>query len=85
MRRGPAFVLLLLLLELLPKGNAIFSFLGVLDDHPTMAQCEGLIVVGRLEVLQRFDNLHIDNGLMHKQNMSTRELEFVPCQLPRAR
>jgi hypothetical protein len=25
----------------LPKGKAIFPFLGVLDDHPTMAQCEG--------------------------------------------
>jgi hypothetical protein len=68
----------------LPKGKAIFPFLGVLDDHPTMAQCEGFFVIGRLEVLQRFDNLHTDNGFMHKQNTSTRELEVIPCQPSRA-
>jgi hypothetical protein len=42
----------LLVLELLPKGKAIFPFFGVLEDIPTMAQCEGLVVIRCLEVLQ---------------------------------
>jgi hypothetical protein len=50
--RGIGIGFALLLVELLPKGKAIFPFFGVLDDTPTMTRCEGLVVVGRLEVLQ---------------------------------
>jgi hypothetical protein len=34
----------LLVVELLPKGKAIFLFFRVLEDVPTMAQCEGLVL-----------------------------------------
>jgi hypothetical protein len=70
-RRRIVIAIALLFLELLPKGKTIFPFLGVLVDNPTMTQCEDLVVIGRLEELQSFDNLYIDNGLMHKQDTST--------------
>jgi hypothetical protein len=50
-----------------------------------MSQCEGFVVIGRLEVLQRFQNLHINNGLMNKQNTSTMEVKVLLCQPPIAR
>jgi hypothetical protein len=58
-RRGIAVASALLVVDLLPKGKkSIFSFFGVLEDIPTMAQCEGLVVIRRLKVLQRLENLH---------------------------
>jgi hypothetical protein len=50
-----------------------------------MPQCEGLVVIGHLEMLQSFKNLHIDNRLMHMQGTFSREVEVLPCQLSRAR
>jgi hypothetical protein len=51
----------------LSKGITIFPFFGVLKDKATMAQSEGLVVVCRLEVLQRFEDLHspMNIGVMH--------------------
>jgi hypothetical protein len=40
----------------------MFPFFGVLEIDPTMDQYEGLVVIRRLEMLQSFKNLHIDNG-----------------------
>jgi hypothetical protein len=40
------------------RAKLSFHFFKVLDDSLTVSQCKGLAVVGRLEVLQRFQNLH---------------------------
>jgi hypothetical protein len=65
----------LLLLELLPKGKAIFPFFGILGDRPTMAKCEGLVVICLLEVLQQFEDLHsaLNNGVMHRPKTRTKK------------
>jgi hypothetical protein len=74
-RRGIAVGSAFLVLELLSKGITIFPFFGVLKDKATMAQSEGLVVVCRLEVLQRFEDLHspMNIGVMHMPKTTTRK------------
>jgi hypothetical protein len=49
---------LLRVLEFPLKGVTYFPLIGILNQHPTMAQCEAFVVVGGLEMLQRINNLH---------------------------
>jgi hypothetical protein len=50
-------------------------FFGVLEGRPTMAQSEGLVVVCRLEVPQRFEDLHspMNKGIMHMPKTTIRK------------
>jgi hypothetical protein len=65
----------------LPNGKAIFPFFGVLEDVPTMAQCEGLVVIRRLEVLRRLEDLHSTMNMASCISLNQRQEKKVFYQV----